>query len=175
MALDQHNENIATMAASLGALLRYNLRNTSHTVALKEEINFCKVYLQIQQFRFEGRFTHEFNIPDWALSLAIVKFSLQPLVENCLIHSSQASGKPICIRISAKQTDDQQFLVSISDTGAGISPDVLIQIHKDLDEKDISSGGNKIWELSMCIGELSTCLVNSTDLLSTVHQMKAHR
>ena len=141
MALDANNENVATMAASLGTLLRYNLRNTSPTVSLKEEIGFCKVYLRIQQFRFEDHFSYEFCVPEWAMPLSIVKFSLQPLVENCLIHSIHASGKPTHIQISAEQVEDIGFTVCVSDTGAGIDPDVLEKIRRDLDETDVSSGG----------------------------------
>jgi two-component system sensor histidine kinase YesM len=141
MALDKQNEDIATMAASLGALLRYNLRNTSPTVALREEINFCRVYLRIQKFRFEQRFTYEFSIPEWAMPLSIVKFSLQPLVENCLIHSIHVSGEPTHIRISAEMVSEHDFIVCIADTGAGIDPDVLTRLHRDLDEKDVTGGG----------------------------------
>lgn len=144
MALAQGKEDIATMAASLGAVLGYNLRNTSPTVTVKEEINFCKVYLQIQQYRFEESFQYEVDIPDWALGLSIVKFSLQPLVENCLQHNERASGEPTCIRISAEKVSDTTFSICVSDTGAGIPEDVLARIRLDLTEKDITSGGDSL-------------------------------
>ena len=38
MALEEGRENIASMSSSLGKLLRYNLRNSSPTVSLREEI-----------------------------------------------------------------------------------------------------------------------------------------
>lgn len=144
MALAKDNEDIATMASSLGALLRYNLRNTSPTVALREEINFCKVYLQIQQFRFEQNFCYELDIPEWAMDLSIVKFSLQPLVENCLVHSLQVTGEPTVIQITAFKQEDERFVIQVADTGAGIPADILAKIRRDLTEKDITAGGENL-------------------------------
>ena len=144
MALERNNENIANMAASLGVLLRYNLRSTLPTVALREEINFCKVYLQIQQYRFENQFEYEFLIPDWALDLTIVKFALQPLVENCLVHSIHATGKPTAIQIAVERENEEAFVILISDTGAGIPKETLAKIRLDLAEKDVTAGGNNL-------------------------------
>ena len=75
MALEENQESIATMSSTLGKLLRYNLKNNSATVSLAEEIKFCKMYLQIQEFRFEDRFEHSCDIPIWAMNLPVVKFS----------------------------------------------------------------------------------------------------
>ena len=87
MALEEGQEDIATMSFSLAKLLRYNLKNDSSTVSLREEIKFCQTYLQIQKFRFETRFEYEIDIPEWAMDFQVVKFSLQPLVENCFVHA----------------------------------------------------------------------------------------
>ncbi|EGO63844.1 sensor histidine kinase [Acetonema longum] len=144
MALEQNREDIATMAASLGALLRYNLRNTAPVVLLREELNFCRVYLQIQQFRFESSFSYTMNIPEWALDLPIVKFSLQPLVENCLLHSLQSNGHPTLIEITAGRKTVNSFLVTVSDTGAGMPQPVLEKLRQDLTEKDILAGGDNL-------------------------------
>ncbi|MBT2655645.1 histidine kinase [Bacillus sp. ISL-18] len=75
MALEESQENIATMSYSLGKLLRYYLNNQSSTVSLREELNFCEMYLMIQKFRFEDRFDYQFDIPEWAMELKAVIFS----------------------------------------------------------------------------------------------------
>lgn len=144
MALEQNKEDIATMAASLGALLRYNLRNTAPVVLLREELNFCRVYLQIQQFRFESNFSYAMNLPEWSLDLPIVKFSLQPLVENCLLHSLQSNGRQTFIEITAGQRTADSFVVTVRDTGAGMPQPVLAKLRQDLTEKDITAGGDNL-------------------------------
>jgi two-component system sensor histidine kinase YesM len=143
MALEQNMGDIAAMAASLGTLLRYNLTTVSSTVTLREEINFCTVYLKIQQYRFEKNVKYCFEIPHWAMNAMIVKFSLQPLVENCFVHSVGAGPEPTRIIISAYQQDNN-LMIRVADTGVGMAESVLDKIKHDLINKDITSGGTNI-------------------------------
>ena len=143
MALEQNMGDIAAMSASLGTLLRYNLKTVSPTVTLREEVNFCKVYLKIQQYRFDKNVKYCFDIPQWALNAMIVKFSLQPLVENCFVHSVGAGPEPTRIMISAYQADDN-LIIKVIDTGVGMAQSVLDQIKQNLSSEDINDGGTHI-------------------------------
>ena len=144
MALERQAEDIATMSSSLGQLLRYNLRNQQSVVQLREEIRFSQLYLQIQEYRFENQFTYELHIPDWAWDLAIVKFSLQPVLENCFSHGMGLSGGPLRITISVEEGGDGAFCVIIADNGSGIEPDRLEEIRHDLRQRDVTGGGVSI-------------------------------
>ena len=144
MALERDAEDIATMSASLGQLLRYNLRNQLPVVPLREEIRFSQIYLQIQEFRFEGQFSYELSIPDWAWDLPVVKFSLQPILENCFTHGMGFSGQPLVITLSVEHCDDETFSIHIHDNGTGIEPDVLERIRLDLKQRDVTAGGASI-------------------------------
>jgi len=143
MALLENKENIAVMAASLGALLRYNLKLVSPTVTLREEIDFCKVYLRIQQFRFDKNVEFCFTIPDWAFSAMIVKFSVQPLVENCFVHGLASGTQHIKINIAAKCVDTD-IILEISDDGVGITPEILKKIQNRLKAAEIPAAGENI-------------------------------
>ena len=91
MALEENQENIATMSSSLGKLLRYNLKNDSATVSLEEEMKFCEMYLQIQKFRFEDRFEYTFDIP------AVGKES-----SGCKVFSATDCRKLLCSQYGSK-------------------------------------------------------------------------
>ncbi len=143
MALEQNMADIAAMSASLGTLLRYNLKTVSPTVTLQEEVNFCTVYLKIQQYRFDKNVKYCFNIPEWALNTMIVKFSLQPLVENCFVHSVGAGPEPTRITISACQEADN-LIIRVADTGVGMAECVLEQIKQNLSSNDIINDGTHI-------------------------------
>ena len=143
MALEQDMGDIAAMSASLGTLLRYNLKTVSPTVTLREEINFCTVYLKIQQYRFDKNVTYCFDIPEWAMSAMIVKFSLQPLVENCFVHSVGGGPEPTRITIAACK-EDGNLVIRVADTGVGMIESMLDKIRQDLVTKDITSGGANI-------------------------------
>lgn len=135
MALAGGNESVASMAASLGTLLRYNLRDTAPTVPLREEIRFCQVYLQIQEYRFEKQCECHFRVPDWALDLPIVKFSLQPLVENCLLHGIRPDGRTLDITVEAFR-DNEDLMIRVADNGVGIPADLLERLVVSLQNAD---------------------------------------
>lgn len=149
MALEESQENIATMSFSLAKLLRYNLKNDSSTVSLREEMKFCQTYLQIQKFRFEDRFEYEMNIPEWALNLQVVKFSLQPLVENCFVHAYGQDIRKLMITISVICTSEHSFMVLIEDTGAGIPNHILNELAKKIEQKTTNSNGENIGILNV--------------------------
>lgn len=144
MSLEYEKEDIADMALSLAKLLRYNLKETSQLVTVKEELSVCKGYLRIQKYRFDNKLEYDFDMPDWVLEQRIVKFSLQPIVENCVIHGIEPSLGTAKIVISAASETDHSFHITVSDSGAGIEPKVLESIHEDLQQKDILSGGPHI-------------------------------
>ncbi len=149
MALEEGQEDIATMSFSLAKLLRYNLKNESSTVSLREEIKFCQTYLQIQKFRFDDRFEYEIDIPDWAMDLQVVKFSLQPLVENCFVHAYGQMIQEFRIAISVVFESDSSFTIRIEDTGAGIPDHVLEALSRKIDQKTTNSDGNNIGILNV--------------------------
>jgi two-component system, sensor histidine kinase YesM len=149
MALEENQENIAIMSNSLGKLLRYNLKNSSSTVSLGEEIKFSEMYLQIQKFRFEDRFEYRFDIPDWAVDLTVVKFSLQPIVENCFIHAFGQKISKLMITITVLRSSESSFTIRISDTGAGIKENVLEEITRKIQQKKMTSDGQSIGILNV--------------------------
>ncbi|MFJ5758778.1 sensor histidine kinase [Neobacillus sp. NPDC093182] len=149
MALEEGQENIAIMSFSLAKLLRYNLKNDSSTVSLGEEIRFCRTYLQIQKFRFEERFEYELDIPEWAMELQVVKFSLQPLVENCFVHAYGRSLQKFRITISAVSHSESSFTIRIEDTGAGIPNHILEELTRKLEQKTTNSDGKHIGLLNV--------------------------
>lgn len=149
MALERNADDIATMSASLGQLLRYNLRHQLPVVLLREEIRFSQLYLQIQEYRFEGQFSYQFSIPDWAWELPVLKFSLQPILENCFIHSVGFAKHPIVITISVRKINDESFSITIHDNGAGIQPNKLKKIRLDLERRNVMTGGSSIGLLNV--------------------------
>jgi two-component system, sensor histidine kinase YesM len=149
MALEEGQENIATMSFSLAMLLRYNLKNDSSTVSLGEEIKFCQTYLQIQKFRFEDRFEYEIDIPPWAIEQEVVKFSLQPIVENCFVHAFGQSFQKFKITISVVPHSESSFTITIEDTGAGIPNHRLGELTEKLEQKTTNSDGKHIGLLNV--------------------------
>jgi two-component system sensor histidine kinase YesM len=144
MALEKDMDDIASMSSALSKLLRYNLKESSHIISVEGELEVCKLYLQIQKYRFEDRLDFDITMPDWALQQKIPKFSLQPIIENCVQHGVDPSFGQTRIQIRALSKSNDYFVIEVEDNGPGFEEGALQSIHYDLQYKDVSKGGSQI-------------------------------
>lgn len=144
MALERDMDDISIMAESLARLLRYNIKDESSIVTIKQELHIGEKYLMIQKYRFEEKLTYHFDIPAWALEKKIAKFTLQPFLENCIVHGLEPQTGQTNISIIAKSLDSDSFVLLISDTGPGIEEEHLFRITNQLDNANTTDHVNHI-------------------------------
>src|SRR5260370_6635128 len=109
-----------SMIARLGDFLRLTLEHSDEQmVTLKEEIEFLRCYLEIEQVRFEDRLSVEFRIEPTTLSAQLPHLILQPLVENAIRYAIAPHASPGRIKIEAKRLDGLLRL-EVKDNGPGI-------------------------------------------------------
>src|SRR5882672_10000657 len=90
------------MLTSLSDLLRSSLENVgSHEISLKEELEFLRNYLAIEQTRFQDRLTVRMEIEPRTLDASVPNLILQPLVENAIRHGIAPHAGPGVIEIHA--------------------------------------------------------------------------
>jgi hypothetical protein len=88
-------EEALGMIAGLSDLLRYALdRAGDQQVAVEEEAEMLRRYLQIQQLRFADRLTFEIEVGPDARRAAVPVLLLQPLAENAIRHGIAPSAGP---------------------------------------------------------------------------------
>ncbi|WP_419872561.1 sensor histidine kinase [Candidatus Pristimantibacillus sp. PTI5] len=137
MALLYDRDEISVMAASLARLLRYNVKEEAPQVTVRQEVEIGDIYLRIQKFRFEEKLDYLVDIPDWALDQKIAKFTLQPLIENCIVHGLEPRSGTTHIVISAERSPDNGiFTLLITDSGPGIHPTMLSELIRKLDLRE---------------------------------------
>ena len=119
------------MILSLSSLFRYNLRTRAQEVFLAQELDALDDYIYIQQMRFESRITFKKIIRADADRVRIPSFTLQPVVENAIVHGlgKVVDGGRITLRIWEK---DDSVVVSVADNGRGMTPDELETLHQKL-------------------------------------------
>jgi len=109
-----------SMIARLGDFLRLTLENSEQQlVTLKEEIEFLRTYLEIEQVRFGDRLTVAFEIEPTTLSAAVPHLILQPVVENAIQYAIAPRATPGRIHIEAKCLNGSLRL-EVKDNGPGI-------------------------------------------------------
>ena len=110
-----------SMIARLGDFLRLTIDNSDQQlVTLKEETEFLRCYLDIEQVRFGDRLTVTFELEPQTLSAQVPHLILQPMVENAIQHAIAPRSARGHINIEAKRLNSL-LRVAISDNGPGIS------------------------------------------------------
>ena len=118
-------ESARKMLQSLSALMRYNLSNSDVPAILSEELEITEKYLMIQKMRFSERLDYTIEADDEAADTAMLpRFTLQPLVENAILHglSPKEDGGHLWIRAS-KEGDHTKIV--IRDDGVGMDTATL--------------------------------------------------
>jgi two-component system LytT family sensor kinase len=112
-------ERAETMTLRLAKVFRYVLAQSSRPlIPIREEIEFVRAYLEIEEARFGNRLQVEIDIsPEVALD-HVPSLILQPVVENALKHGLSPKPGPGRLWILAKLQGDQVCL-KVEDDGVG--------------------------------------------------------
>ena len=127
--------------------MRYNVQG-GDTVSVAQEIKNAKDYLDIQTIRFPDKFEFQFYIESGTESLIMIKFVLQPILENAITHGlkNKSGGK---IGIDVYTSLDQLFIV-VWDNGGNISKDEAerwnIILQDDTASNMMDESGKNEWD-----------------------------
>ena len=120
---DNKNNAAVNMLVGLSDLLRHTLEYSSrHEVELREELNFIKLYLSIQEMRFSDRLRIELDIDPRTTKALVPNLILQPLTENALRHGIARRTDSGLVGISSV-AEDGHLRLTVYDDGAGLPDD----------------------------------------------------
>lgn len=108
------------IVSELGNLLRFVLeKEKKHIISLKEELDFVKSYLDIEEVRFHDRLNIDYQIDKSILDTQIPSLLLQPLVENAIKHGFSNRPEGGSIELHARPYGDG-ILLRVKDDGNGL-------------------------------------------------------
>jgi two-component system, sensor histidine kinase YesM len=126
MAEIQKAPGIAEMVNSLAALLRHAARGADALVTLETELELVGEYCTIQRYRSANLFELELSFAEPILRRCkVVKFTLQPIVENAIMHGIEPKMAPGRIRIEVARPRTDLVRVDVVDDGVGIEAERL--------------------------------------------------
>ncbi|MCR5717041.1 MAG: sensor histidine kinase [Lachnospiraceae bacterium] len=124
MASVQGAEGIANMTTSLSRLLRSISKGTDLHIPISEELSLIRDYFNIQNYRYGGTIQLNINCDDSRLmQCQIIKFTLQPIVENAIFHGLEPKGGTGAITITIHEAPGSargDIEIIIHDNGVGI-------------------------------------------------------
>ena len=106
------------MIAALADLLRSATDNSDRPmVPLREELNLLDRYAFIMKLRYGERLAVPISAEPRALEVPFPTFTLQPLVENAIVHGLEKTSAGITVQVACR-LDADMLVVEISDDGA---------------------------------------------------------
>jgi len=140
-AVSQQAGDVADMIHSLSNQLQYVIDYGEEWVTVERELKHLRHYFHLIEVRYDRRIELRVNIRDENLMDAtILKLSLQPIVENAVLHGFRSRKRKGTIIVSIEQPDDRSMSVTVHDDGVGMSADTVLGLNKTLEEAEGTSG-----------------------------------
>lgn len=130
------NEEAERMLDNFIAMLRTILGSKDEIITLQEELVILRQYFVVLQCRYGDGIMLNLEIPGELLKRRILKFVLQPIVENSIFHGLEPTGSHGHVTVKGWE-DGGCLYLSVEDNGAGMDEERLKQVRETI------SGGGK--------------------------------
>jgi two-component system sensor histidine kinase YesM len=140
MAISRNADDISGVISSLSTYFRLTLNKGRDIVEVRDEIRLAEVYLDIQRNRFGDHFEVQFDIDEAVMPLMMPKLTLQPIIENALLHGIRKKlNHKGTIRIQSRLQGDE-LMVNIEDDGTGMTEEQVNRLLSPPSDKEGASG-----------------------------------
>lgn len=145
------------MIANISTLLRLSLDSTNEQeIPLRLELDFLRLYLNIEQVRYGDRLRFQCEVTTQALTAFLPSLLLQPLIENAVRHGLAPQCHTVTISLSASIADGMLHL-QIRDDGCGLPP------HPHRESSSVQGIGlnNTRWRLFEIYGDNQSLIIQN--------------
>lgn len=144
LAKRTRTDDISTIAQSLGSMLQGTLNNKQTITTIEKELDIVSCYVKIQQIRFDDLVV-DMNIDPSTLEAQLPKMTIQPLVENAILHAQKEPQEEYVIRLSVTCLTENLIKVQVENSGSFIEPLIL----EHLKDQTVKPKGNGVGLLNI--------------------------
>lgn len=167
IAIGKREFEISRAITALAVILRYGIDHSNGIVTVREEYEWLKQYLLLQQTRLKEEFESQVDIPAEIMDVRVHKLLIQPFVENCFVHGFEGVHRKHILKISMK-LDDQGFLSTvIEDNGKGMPAQMVEDAnhYRFADTRDKNQIGlkNAFYRIGLYYGERADIKIESRE------------
>lgn len=141
MAEIDEKYEISDAITSLGKLMRYSIKASFGNVQLHEELEYIRNYVLLINLRYDFEVILSINVPDELMDQEILKMSLQPIVENAVLHGIEPVAADTTVYIKAWE-ENKIFKIEITDSGKGMDTEELEKLMKRIHGEIEETGGS---------------------------------
>ena len=141
-AMDYGAEKIAKLARDLGLFYRLSLNRGHSAILIRDELKHVRAFVDIENAHFENAIHFTVDVPEEILYYACLNITLQPFVENSIVHGigEHPEIRGMHIRVTAVFTETgedapgaedgarRDILFSVEDDGPGMNSDTVGEI-----------------------------------------------
>ena len=142
LAQQGRTDEVSRAVQSLSRFYKLTLSRKQSISTIYREAEHVSIYLQIQNMRYHDSITFVSDIPDELMEYQIPKLTLQPIIENSVLHGILETADKTGTIVLTGWMEDSDIVLLISDDGIGIAAEQLATILSG--EGASSSGGTNI-------------------------------
>lgn len=142
MALQGQTEEISHAVQSLSRFYKLTLSRKKGISTIARELEHVTIYVQLQNMRYHDNIELITDIPDELSEYQIPKLTLQPVVENSILHGILEKESKSGTIVITGWMENEDIVLLISDDGVGIPPEILSTILSG--KGNSQSGGTNI-------------------------------
>lgn len=141
LAEEEKTEQVVAITKAFSDFLRISLSRGHEWITVQQELDHIRNYLTIQKIRYADILNYEINADECLNDYKIIKIVLQPLIENAIYHGIKNKRGRGHLTVSVNYTDETKSSIrfTVTDDGAGFTPERLIQVKEELNSGDIDS------------------------------------
>lgn len=157
MIENERYDGAITMVTALARLFRISLSKGKNIITVEQELQHVENYLIIQKVRYKNKFVYEIEAEDGVLQCAVIKLSIQPLVENSIYHGLEFMDGDGEINIRAYQRQDS-LIIEVEDNGPGMTEEQVETLVSGAGQKNRKRGSgigfhNVEERIQLCFGD----------------------
>ncbi|AIQ31248.1 MULTISPECIES: cache domain-containing sensor histidine kinase [Paenibacillus] len=138
-AISSGAKDVGEMIYSLSVLFKSYVRpKVKYT--FKDELEACRMYLELFRIRYKDRFSYTIECSKELEPIPVLKMSLQPVIENYILHGMRTGQTGNVISIRVHPDDHNNIRVVVTDNGLGIAGEKLNQLRLGLEDNRELSG-----------------------------------
>ena len=129
-AICNGDKEVGKMLYTLSFLFRKQLKE-KNIISIENELDYCRKYIEIFKFRYYDSFQFFIECDEEVKQMQIIKFALQPLVENYFIHGIRLEDEDNILKIIVSK-EENDIIIKIIDNGRGIDDVKLCLLNENI-------------------------------------------
>ncbi len=120
MAQKNEIDNIHNIVQAMSRFYKLTLSKGRDVVSIADEVKLCEAHMEIQKRRYRGRICYEAEVEEGIMNCLIPKITLQPFLENAVIHGINEKEDARGEVLLNGWMEDERITLSVTDDGVGM-------------------------------------------------------